>query len=62
MRGICPGRREGVLQVTKDTSATADFVFALALYLFKLVHLCQISAASHRGVTLGAAFAAGSRP
>lgn len=48
--------------MTGDNSAVVDLVFAYAIFLYKSVHPRQISVVNHRGVTLGAAKAAGSRP
>lgn len=52
----------GCIIVSGDNSAAVDFVFAYAIFLYKLVHLIQIPAVNHHGYILGAAKAAGSRP
>ncbi len=41
--------------MTGDNSAAVDFVFAFALFSFKVMYPCQIPAAGHRGSVLGAA-------
>ena len=45
-----------------DNSAVVDFVFAYAIFLYKLMHPHQIPAVNHHGAALGAAKVAGSRP
>ena len=52
----------GCIIVSGDNSAAVDFVFAYAIFLYKLVHLIQIPAVNHHGNILGAVKAAGSRP